>query len=161
MKTACLTAAKTIELREAPRPRAPMDGLVLKMEACGVCGSDLRRWLEGPAPGTYVIQGHELAGTVVETGPEVKGFKIGDRVAAAPDIHCGQCWYCRRGKFNLCTDLRLLGITVGYDGGFAEHVCLSNEVLTAFSIFDAISCALGPNLLILPNSFQTSSFILL
>lgn len=130
MKTACLTAAKTIELREAPRPRAPMDGLLLKMEACGVCGSDLRRWQEGPTPGTYMIQGHELAGTVVETGSEVKGFQTGDRVAAAPDIHCGQCWYCRRGKFNLCTDLRLLGITVGYDGGFAEYVCLSNEVLT-------------------------------
>jgi len=131
MKTACLTAAKTIELREVSRPQAPADGLVMKMEACGICGSDLRRWQEGPPAGApYIIQGHELAGTVVETGLGVTRFKTGDRIAVAPDIHCGRCWYCRRGLFNLCPDLRLLGITPGYDGGFAEYVHLSDEVLT-------------------------------
>jgi L-iditol 2-dehydrogenase len=130
MKAAYLTAAKTIELREACRPQAPADGLVMKVEASGVCGSDLRRWLEGPPAGTpYIIQGHELAGTVVETGPGVKGFQTGDRVAVAPDIHCGRCWYCRKGLFNLCPDLRLLGITPGCDGGFAEYICLTGEVL--------------------------------
>ena len=131
MKTACLTAAKTIELREVARPQTTSDGLIMKMEACGVCGSDLRRWQEGPPAGTpHLIQGHELAGTVVETGAGVKRFRPGDRIAVAPDIHCGQCWYCRRGLFNLCPDLRLLGITPGYDGGFAEYVHLSGEVLT-------------------------------
>ena len=130
MKAACLTAAKTIELRDLPRWQAPADGLVMQMEACGVCGSDLRRWQEGPPAGTpHIIQGHELAGTVVETGSGVKGFRAGERIAVAPDIHCGQCWYCRRGLFNLCPDLRLLGITPGYDGGFAEYVCLTGEVL--------------------------------
>ena len=130
MKTACLTAAKTIELRDGPRPQAPSDGLVMKMAACGVCGSDLRRWQDGPPAGTHLVQGHELAGTVVEAGPGVRGFRTGDHIAVAPDIHCGHCWYCRRGRFNLCTDLRLLGITAGYDGGFAEYVYLSSEVLT-------------------------------
>jgi L-iditol 2-dehydrogenase len=130
MKVACLTGPRTIELRDRPQPEAPPGGLVLKVEACGVCGSDLRRWQEGPPGGVpYIIQGHELAGTVIESDKAVNGFKAGDRVAAAPDVHCGRCWYCRRGQFNLCTDLRLLGITPGYDGGFAEYIVLSDEVL--------------------------------
>ena len=131
MKFACLTGPKTIELREKAEPKAPPGGLVLKVEACGICGSDLRRWQEGPPAGaTHLVQGHELAGTVIETGSETKRFKVGDRLAVAPDIHCGTCWYCRRGKFNLCTDLRLVGITPGYDGGFSEQVVLSSEVLS-------------------------------
>jgi len=131
MKFACLTAPKTIELRERPEPKAPPGGLVLQVEACGVCGSDLRRWQEGPPAGTtHLVQGHELAGTVIETSSAVKRFKVGDRLAVAPDIHCGSCWYCRRGKFNLCTDLRLLGITPGYDGGFSGQVVLGSEVLS-------------------------------
>jgi len=131
MKAACLIAPKTIEIRQLPGPETPRDGLLMKMEACGVCGSDLRRWQEGPPSGSrYLVQGHELAGTVVSTGPEVTRFKVGDRIAVAPDIHCGRCWYCRQGRFNLCTDLRLLGITAGYDGGFAEYVCLGGEILT-------------------------------
>jgi L-iditol 2-dehydrogenase len=130
MKFACLTGPKTIELGEQPHPKAPSGGLVLKVEACGVCGSDLRRWQEGPPPGaTRLVQGHELAGTVMEADAEMRGFKVGDRLAVAPDIHCGTCWYCRRGRFNLCTDLRLLGITPGYDGGFAEYVVLGVEIL--------------------------------
>jgi L-iditol 2-dehydrogenase len=130
MKAACLTGPKTIELRDLPQPKAGGDSLVMRMEACGVCGSDLRRWQEGPPAGvSHLVQGHELAGTVVEAGPGVKRFKVGDRIAVAPDIHCNSCWYCRRGLFNLCTDLRLLGITAGFDGGFAEYVLLSGEVL--------------------------------
>jgi len=130
MKSALLIGPKNIVLRELPAPQTPADGLVIKMEACGVCGSDLRRWQEGPPKGApHLIQGHELAGTVVESGPDQKRFKVGDRLAVAPDIHCGECWYCRRGRFNLCLALRLVGITPGYDGGFAEHVVLSGEIL--------------------------------
>jgi L-iditol 2-dehydrogenase len=130
MKSAFLVGPKTIEVRDVAAPHAPVDGLVMKMEACGVCGSDLRRWQEGPPPGAaYLVQGHELAGVVIETGPQVKRFAIGDRIAVAPDIHCGECWYCRQGRYNLCLDLRLLGITPGYAGGFAEQVALTGEVL--------------------------------
>lgn len=130
MKAAFLIGPQSIELRDVPPPACPADGLVLEMRACGVCGSDLRRWREGPPPGVpHLIQGHELAGIVVEAGPQVKRFNIGDRLAVAPDIHCGECWYCRRGLFNLCPALKLLGITPGLDGGFAERVVLSGELL--------------------------------
>ena len=131
MKSAFLVGPKTIELREVPVPDAPLDGLVLKMEACGVCGSDLRRWQEGPPAGaSHLVQGHELAGTVWKAGRDCRRFKVGDRLAVAPDIHCGECWYCRRGRYNLCTHLRLLGITPGYDGGFSEYVLLNGEILS-------------------------------
>jgi len=130
MKAAFLLGPKTIALREVPSPAAPADGLVLEMRACGVCGSDLRRWQEGPPAGvTHLVQGHELAGTVVRVGPQVTQFQVGDRLAVAPDIHCGGCYYCRHGLFNLCTDLKLLGITPGWPGGFAEQVVLSGELL--------------------------------
>jgi L-iditol 2-dehydrogenase len=129
MKSAFLVGPKTLELREVPDPVAPPDGLVLRTEACGVCGSDLRRWLEGPPPGVpHLVQGHELAGVVVDAGPQAP-FHAGDRLAVAPDVHCGTCYYCRRGLFNLCTGLKLLGITPGLNGGFAQQVLLTGELL--------------------------------
>lgn len=130
MKSAFLVGPKTIEVRDVPPPACPSDGLVLEMRACGVCGSDLRRWAEGPPAGAgFLVQGHELAGVVVEVGPQVTRFPVGDRLAVAPDIHCGECWYCRRGRFNLCTSLELLGITPGLNGGFAERVVLPGKLL--------------------------------
>lgn len=130
MKAAFLVRPQTLELRDAPLPACPPDGLVLEMRACGVCGSDLRRWREGPPAGAdHLIQGHELAGVVLEAGTQVTRFRVGDRLAVAPDIHCGECWYCRRGLFNLCPALKLLGITPGLDGGFAERVVLTGELL--------------------------------
>jgi L-iditol 2-dehydrogenase len=130
MKSAFLIGPKQIVLREVPTPTAPADGLVMSVAACGVCGSDLRRWAEGPPAGvTELVQGHELSGTVLAVGPQASGFRPGDRIAVAPDIHCGHCYYCRRGWFNLCTDLKLLGITPGWNGGFAEQVVLPGELL--------------------------------
>ena len=130
MKAAVLTGVRTLEIREVPLPTAPEDGLVLRVEACGICGSDLRRWREGPPAGVGGIQpGHEIAGIVTAVGARTSRFAVGDRLAVAPDIHCGRCYYCRRGLFNLCDDLRNLGITPGYPGGFAEQMVLTDEVL--------------------------------
>jgi L-iditol 2-dehydrogenase len=137
MKAAFLVGKERHEIREIPDPVAPEDGLVLAVEACGVCGSDLRRWREGPpaGAGSYagmagIVSGHEISGTVVAAGDKVHGYRIGERLAVAPDIHCGTCHYCRRGMYNLCDELHFLGITPGYPGGFAEKLVLTQEVLT-------------------------------
>lgn len=137
MKAAFLVAERTYEVREIPVPSAPDGGIVLAVEACGVCGSDLRRWREGPpaGPGSLegqdgIIAGHELAGTVIAVGVGANGYRVGDRLAVAPDIHCGSCYYCRRGMYNLCDSLHFLGISPGYPGGFAERLVLTHEVLT-------------------------------
>ncbi len=129
MKAAFLVAAQRFELRDIPDPPCPDDGLVLRVEACGICGSDIRRWKEGPPPEGEVVPGHEVAGVVVAAGPKASGYSVGARLAVGPDVHCGVCHYCRRGLYNLCDDLRFLGITPGYYGGFAEKMVLTGEVL--------------------------------
>ncbi|TFG69157.1 MAG: hypothetical protein E4H27_07355 [Anaerolineales bacterium] len=137
MKAAFLIGEKQYKVRDVPCPATPEDGLVLKVEACGVCGSDLRRWREGPVPGEKsmagfdgIIAGHEAAGTVISVGDKVTKFQVGDRLAVAPDIHCGECYYCQRGLYNLCDKLHYLGISPGYPGGFAEQMVLTAEVLS-------------------------------
>lgn len=135
MKSAFLVDKQTYDLRDIPDPVCPPDGLILNVEACGVCGSDIRRWKEGPPDaGSYagmhgIVAGHEAAGTVIAVGSDVRKYAVGDRLAVAPDIHCGTCYYCQRGMFNLCDNLHFLGITPGYPGGLAEKLVLTGEVL--------------------------------
>jgi L-iditol 2-dehydrogenase len=130
MQAAFLTSPRTLELREVPEPDVPNDGFVMEVRACGICGSDLRRWKEGPPSGSEgVVPGHELAGVVVGVGAKCSGFATGDQVAVAPDIHCGRCYYCQREMYNLCDHLKFVGVTPGYPGGFAEKVALTGEVL--------------------------------
>jgi len=131
MKSAFLVGPRKFELRDVPEPSAPDDGLLLEVVACGVCGSDLRRWNEGPPKGVDgIVPGHEAAGVILQVGKEVTGYSVGDRLAVAPDIHCGNCYYCQRGMYNLCDELHFVGVTPGYPGGFAEKLVLTGEVLT-------------------------------
>lgn len=131
MRAAFLVGPSRYEVRQVPNPLAPDDGLVLEVKACGVCGSDLRRWKEGPPEGAVgVLAGHEVAGIVTDVGRHVTHYAVGDRLAIAPDVHCNYCYYCRRGMYNLCDNLRLVGISPGYDGGFAEKMVVTGEILT-------------------------------
>ena len=131
MKAAFLVGVREFEIREVPAPIPPDDGLVLKVEACGVCGSDLRRWKEGPPSGVDgITPGHEVAGVVEAVGKDLTRYSPGDHLAIAPDVHCGYCYYCKRGMYNLCDNLNFVGITPGYPGGFTEKMVLSGEVLT-------------------------------
>ncbi|MFH1740311.1 MAG: alcohol dehydrogenase catalytic domain-containing protein [bacterium] len=130
MKAAFLVSPERFEIREVPEPLVPEDGIVLKVKACGVCGSDLRRWREGPPRGVDgIVPGHEAAGVIVEIGKNSTEYSLGDHLAVAPDVHCGRCYYCRRGMYNLCDDLKFVGITPGYPGGFAEKLVLTREIL--------------------------------
>jgi len=144
MRAVYLVGERKLEIREVPVPAVPEDGLILDVRACGVCGSDLRRWREGPprdsggtlSPGYQkgatggVVPGHEVTGIVSRVGGRVTGYAPGDRLAIAPDIHCGVCYFCRRGLYNLCDDPRYLGITPGYAGGLADKMLLTHEALT-------------------------------
>ena len=130
MKAAFLVGPQQFELKDIPPPPCPDDGLVLAIAACGICGSDLRRWREGPPAGSEgIIPGHEAAGIVTEVGPQCTQFAVGDRIAIAPDIHCSKCYFCQREKYNLCDDLKLVGITPGYPGGFAEKLAITGNTL--------------------------------
>ncbi len=134
MKAAQLTGPETIELVDLPVPDCPVDGVLLQVRACGVCGSDLRRYKEGPAGGGITVPGHEFAGEVVAVGSEVIDYAVGDRLAVAPDVHCLKCWYCSVGLFNLCDDMTMIGITPGFMGGLAEYCVLPAHALAGGTI---------------------------
>jgi 2-desacetyl-2-hydroxyethyl bacteriochlorophyllide A dehydrogenase len=92
--------------------------VMLKVTACGVCGTDLHI-VEGSSRSTPpVVLGHEYAGTIEAIGPDVRGYSVGDAVAVDPNIACGSCFFCRRGEVHLCENLRALGVDI--DGGMAE-----------------------------------------
>lgn len=129
-KAAVLKDIKQYEIREINLPPLPDDALLLSVKTCGVCGSDLRRWREGPPPGyDNVVSGHEVAGVVAAVGKDVADYKVGARLALAPDVHCGKCYYCAHGMYNLCDSLRLVGITPEIAGGLAEEMILTGEIL--------------------------------
>lgn len=126
MKAAVVRGVEYIELLNLPDPAPAEDGIVLEVAACGVCGGDIRSYYNGH-PFDNGIMGHEVTGIVVKIGGTVKSYNVGDKLALAADIHCGECPSCRRGYYNLCSNLKILGKHVA--GGFAEYLSLSGEVL--------------------------------
>jgi L-iditol 2-dehydrogenase len=128
VKAAVFEGIERIVVRDLPEPRADAGSIVVKVEACGLCGSDIRNYHGGLRHGvTSQVMGHEIAGSVTEVGAGVERFKVGDRVAIAPDVSCGTCFYCTRGWVNLCVDHRMVG--THWPGGFAQYVHLPGVVL--------------------------------
>lgn len=128
MKAAVYRGIEDIVIEEIPEPKLPKDGLVVKIEACGVCGSDVRTYYHGTHYNVPpMVLGHEVAGTVVEVGPECKaGYKVGDRLAVALGAPCGGCFFCSRGEFMRCLN------PVQRDsmsGGFAQYMAIGREAL--------------------------------
>jgi L-iditol 2-dehydrogenase len=109
--------------------------VLIDVEACGICGTDLHI-VEGTSRSNPpVIIGHEYAGRIVECGSGVKDHALGERVAVDPNIACGECLYCRRGLVHLCTSLRALGVDI--DGGMAEYGIVPSAQL--FALGDGMS----------------------
>lgn len=125
MKVSIMTDIKQLEFTErAVSAVGPQDVLV-KVEAVGICGSDLHYFEHGRI-GNYIVKppfvlGHEASGVVVEVGPEVTHLKVGDRVALEPGITCGECEFCKSGKYNLCPDVVFFA-TPPVDGVLQEYV---------------------------------------
>lgn len=120
MRAAVLQGIGELVVEEVPEPAPGPGQVVVEVGACGVCGSDVPRIL---TTGTYhfpTIPGHELAGTVVQAGPEVDPSWVGRRAAVIPLIPCRRCRMCEIGQFALCEDYDFIGSR--RDGGFAERV---------------------------------------
>jgi L-iditol 2-dehydrogenase len=127
MKALVIYKPNDLRVEEVDIPKIKDDEVLVKVEAVGICGSDIEI-----KNGTYpdyiaypIIPGHETAGTVVEVGKNVFGLKVGDRVAIEPHAGCGQCRNCKVGYYSYCVNYgkpghRTLGFTV--NGGFAEYV---------------------------------------
>ena len=129
MKAAVFEGPERLVVREVTlAPCGPHD-IVVKVHACGICGSDVRNFRTGLKDGIGPqILGHEFTAVVTEAGAAVRRFTVGDRVAVAPDVSCGACHYCRRGLVNLCLEHRMVG--THWPGGFAEYAHLPEVVLS-------------------------------
>lgn len=128
MKAAVFKDIEKIVLEEVPIPKCPEGGLLVKVYACGICGGDVRNYHNGLKAGIKnQIMGHEIAGQIIEVSDKVTKFKVGDRIALAPDVSCGECWYCKRGLVNLCLNHKMLG--THYPGGYAQYIALPQEIL--------------------------------
>lgn len=123
-----------IRIDDVPDPQVGPGQVEVSVDWCGICGSDLHEFLEGPifvppadAPHPItgatlpeVVMGHEFAGVVSAVGSGVSGVSEGDRVAVEPYYVCGECVACRAGRYNICRKLGFIGLS-GYEGGFSER----------------------------------------
>ena len=142
MLAALLLGPERLEVREVPCPTCPDDGLRVRVEACGICGSDIRAFrghkaIQGihalggePLPGHIV--GHEIAGVIESVGHRVTGFRPGERISIAPSLTCGACDACRRGQSAVCRNYAALGWQM--PGGFAEYVAVPGRLIGDGSI---------------------------
>jgi 2-desacetyl-2-hydroxyethyl bacteriochlorophyllide A dehydrogenase len=125
MKAVRLESIGNLFARDVEKPTPGPDDLLVRVEACGICGTD-RHLLHGEFPSTPpVTLGHEFCGIVEAIGTEVTGFRLGDRITGDPNISCGRCPQCMNGRVNLCRNLRAIGIH--RDGGFADYVIVPQK----------------------------------
>lgn len=142
MKAAVFLGKHNLEVQEVKMPELKPDEVLIKVMACGVCGTDIHIYEgdEGAAkcvPPT--ILGHEFSGIVYEVGSGVKNFRPGDRVCVDPNDMCGGCYYCRNGKAHFCENMIGIGTTV--NGGFAEFCAVREKQV--YSIGDSLSFEAG------------------
>ncbi|WP_324825414.1 NAD(P)-dependent alcohol dehydrogenase [Sinanaerobacter sp. ZZT-01] len=140
-RAAYMTELNKMEIREIPMPEVGEQEVLIKLEYVGICGSDVHYFHDGRC-GDFIVDGefmlgHECAGTIIEVGSGVKKLTVGDRVALEPGITCGQCEFCKSGKYNLCPDVQFLAtppVPGCYENyiAFPENMCfkLPNNIST-------------------------------
>jgi L-iditol 2-dehydrogenase len=129
MKAVVFYAPGDIRVEEVKNPVCSNDEILVKVDACAVCGSDMKAAASGNVRiKPPRIMGHEFTGIIVQKGEKITGYSIGDRVVMATSISCGECYYCRRGYRNLCVDLLPMGFS--YDGGMAEYTVIPARAIS-------------------------------
>lgn len=127
MRIAVITKPGDIELQQRPVPPVDHDKVLVRVAVCGICGSDLAVW-KGNGHKKYPYSpGHEFCGIVEEKGAEAAELKTGQRVVINPNLGCGECSYCQKGKPNLCD--RLKTRPVKSNGGLSEYVSLDHRMV--------------------------------
>lgn len=135
MKAAVISGVNQIKIENFTDPIPSERDVVVKVASVGICGTDLHI-LEGEfAPTLPIIPGHEMSGEVVALGSKVTEFKIGDLIAIDPSLHCGECFYCKRARGNLCENWGALGVSVA--GAAAEY--LKAPVKNCYALPDGVS----------------------
>jgi len=133
MKALVLKDYRRLSVEEVPTPAIGPDDVLVRVRACGICGSDVHGY-DGSTGRRRppIVMGHEAAGEIAATGIAVSRWKAGDRVTMDSTIFCGHCRHCMRGEFNLCDERRVLGVSCDAyrrDGAFAEYVAVPERIL--------------------------------
>lgn len=136
MRVPVYTGEKTLEFKEKNKPQITSGDVLIKVEVCGICGSDLHAYANGIMfpPGT--VMGHEFSGVVTEVGESIRGWQQGDRVTVKPWAQCGECHWCRIGRYSLCPAAMetCIGARPNVDGAFAEYVRVENPALQLYEL---------------------------
>src|SRR5437762_879632 len=124
MRAAVYRGPGILQIEEVPVPEVARGEMLVRVDACGVCGTDIKKIKRGLLPGPRIF-GHEIAGTVARVGAGVARFREGNRVALHHHIPCRACFFCRAGAYAQCRAYQRNGTTAGFEpagGGFAEYV---------------------------------------
>ena len=133
MKALVLSEYRRLEIADLPAPDAGPGQVLVRVAACGICGSDVHGY-DGSSGRRIppMVMGHEAAGRVAAMGTGVTKFSVGDRVTFDSTVYCGECRYCRRGEINLCDRRQVLGVSCGdyrCAGAFAEYVVVPERIV--------------------------------
>jgi 2-desacetyl-2-hydroxyethyl bacteriochlorophyllide A dehydrogenase len=149
MRAAVITGPGSVEITDVDDPSPAPDEVVIEVAASGICGTDLEIFEGQFRADLPVIPGHEFAGTVVAVGAQVRDLRVGDRIAADPNVPCLRCRFCHEGRVNLCDNFSAFGVTM--NGASAqymavpEHLCvvLPDDLdLRHAALIEPLSCAL-------------------
>lgn len=127
MRVAVCTGPKRIEVQERPRPEAHADKVLVRVTLCALCGSDLHVWRGSGHKQYPYTPGHEFCGVIDEASTALGGITAGQRVVVDPNLGCGDCDFCKRGRPNLCP--RLKSRPVKSNGGLADYVALDYRMV--------------------------------
>jgi L-iditol 2-dehydrogenase len=133
MKSLLLSEYNHLEIADIPLPVVGRGEVLVRVEACGICGSDVHGF-DGSTGRRIppIVMGHEAAGTVETVGEGATKYKKGDRVTFDSTIYCGECQYCKRGQINLCDNREVIGVSCGdyrRHGAFAEYVVVPERIM--------------------------------
>src|SRR5437762_10309638 len=133
MKGLLLKQYMELEVADLPRPEIGPGDVLIRVGACGICGSDVHG-LDGSTGRRIppLVMGHEAAGVITETGRDVNAWKEGDRVTFDSTVSCGHCHFFRRGEINLCDNRQVIGVSCGdyrRNGAFAEFIVVPERIL--------------------------------
>jgi L-iditol 2-dehydrogenase len=124
MRAAVYRGINDVRVEAVPVPDIGTGEILIKVSACGICGTDLKKIHTGSHSAPRIF-GHETAGTIAAVGPGVTSFAVGERVMVFHHVPCGDCFYCRKKTFAQCPTYKPAGVTAGFEpsgGGFAEYV---------------------------------------
>ncbi len=133
MRALLLSAYEQLELADLPRPALAPDEVLLRVAACGVCGSDVHGYDGGSGRRIPpIVMGHEAAGVIAEVGSGVRAWAVGDRATFDSTLFCSRCPFCLRGERNLCDNRQVFGVSCPEyrrNGAFAEFLAVPERVL--------------------------------